>query len=60
LQNENSKKRNTVYISTKESTSFDTEVLFPFEGMEDTDTATQQLLSSSEDTDGSDTDGMTY
>jgi len=49
-----------VYISTKESTSFDTEVLFPFEGMEDTDTATQQLLSSSEDTDGSDTDGMTY
>ncbi|KYM78135.1 hypothetical protein ALC53_11424 [Atta colombica] len=56
INNENSKKRDTMYISTKESTSFDTEVLFPFEGMEDTDTATQQLLSSSENTDGSDTD----
>lgn len=49
-----------MYISTKESASFDTEVLFPFEGMEDIDAVSQQLLCSSEDTDGSDTDGMTY
>lgn len=56
INNENSRKKDTVYISTKESASFDTEVLFPFEGMEDTDAVSQQLLCSSEDTDGSDTD----
>jgi len=46
-----------LYIYTKESASLDTEALFPFEGMEDTDAANQQLLWSSEE--GSDTDGMT-
>jgi len=54
------RKKDPLYICTKESASFDTEVLFPFEGMEDTDIANQQLLCSSEDTDESDTDGITY
>jgi len=52
------RKKDPLYICTKESASFDTEVLFPFEGMEDTDIANQQLLCSSEDTDESDTDGI--
>lgn len=56
INNESSRKKDPLYICTKESASFDTEVLFPFEGMEDTDAASQQLLCSSEDTDGSDTD----
>jgi len=53
------KKKNQLYIniSTKES-SFDAEAMFPFEGIEDTDTANPQILWSSEE--GSDTDGMLY
>ncbi|XP_012539259.1 uncharacterized protein LOC118644154 [Monomorium pharaonis] len=54
INNESSRKNDPLYICTKESASFDTEALFPFEGMEDTDTAGQQLLWSSEE--GSDTD----
>lgn len=52
--NENTKKKNPVYICTKESASFDTEALFPFEGIEDTDAANQLHQWSSEE--GSDTD----
>lgn len=48
------KKKDALYICTKRSTSFDTEVLFPFEGMEDIHT-TDQSQSSEE---SSDTDGM--
>lgn len=50
---ESTKKKNSLCIS-KESASFDTETLFPFEGVEDTDSVQQTLLLSSED--GSDTD----
>ncbi|KAM0734194.1 hypothetical protein ACS0PU_011665 [Formica fusca] len=52
--NENTKKKNPLYICTKESASFDTEALFPFEGIEDTDAANQLHQWSSEE--GSDTD----
>ncbi|XP_011637217.1 uncharacterized protein LOC105427247 isoform X2 [Pogonomyrmex barbatus] len=52
--NEILRKKDPLYICTKESATFDTEALFPFEGMEDTDAANQQLLWSSEE--GSDTD----
>ncbi|KAL6428426.1 hypothetical protein ACFW04_008598 [Cataglyphis niger] len=52
--NENTKKKNPLYIYTKESASFDTEALFPFEGIEDTDAANQLHQWSSEE--GSDTD----
>ena len=51
--NENTKKKNPVYICTKESASFD-EALFPFEEIEDTDAANQLHQWSSEE--GSDTD----
>lgn len=51
------KKKNPQYISTKEPASFDTEAMFPFEGIEEPDTANPQNLSSEE---GSDTDGMIY
>ncbi|XP_024892781.1 uncharacterized protein LOC112468177 isoform X2 [Temnothorax curvispinosus] len=54
INNESSRKKDPLYICTKESASFDTEALFPFEGMEETDAASQQLLWSSEE--GSDTD----
>ncbi|XP_011704657.1 PREDICTED: uncharacterized protein LOC105459964 isoform X1 [Wasmannia auropunctata] len=56
INNKSSRKRDQLYICTKESSSFDTEVLFPFEEMENTDATSQQLLYSSEDTDGSDMD----
>lgn len=46
--------RKIEYIYTKEPTSFDTEALFPLEGMEDTLNADQ--VQSSEE--GSDTDGQ--
>lgn len=58
MQNENTKKKNPLYICTKELASFDTEALFPFEGIEDTDAANQLHQWSSEE--GSDTDGMIY
>ncbi|KAF3423136.1 hypothetical protein E2986_00660 [Frieseomelitta varia] len=45
-------KKDRIYIYTKEPTSFDTEALFPLEGMEDT-VNTDQVQSSEE---GSDTD----
>lgn len=57
MQNENTKKKNPVYICTKESASFD-EALFPFEEIEDTDAANQLHQWSSEE--GSDTDGTMY
>lgn len=47
-----------MYICTKESVSFDTEALFPFEGIEDTDATNQLHQWSSEE--GSDTDGTMY
>ncbi|XP_071561024.1 uncharacterized protein [Temnothorax nylanderi] len=54
INNESWRKKDPLYICTKESASFDTEALFPFEGMEETDAASQQLLWSWEE--GSDTD----
>ncbi|KYN02497.1 PREDICTED: uncharacterized protein LOC108774221 [Cyphomyrmex costatus] len=56
INDENSKKKDTMYMCTK--VNFDTEVLFHFEGMEDTDAGSQQLVCSSEDTDGSDNDDL--
>lgn len=58
MQNEDTKKKNSLYICTKESASFDSEALFPFEGIEDTDAANQLHQWSSEE--GSDTDGTMY
>lgn len=55
--NEDTKKKNSLYICTKESASFDSEALFPFEGIEDTDAANQLHQWSSEE--GSDTDDST-
>jgi len=53
------KKKNPLYIcAKKESASFDAETMFPFEGIEETDTANPQILWSSEE--GSDTDGTLY
>ncbi|XP_012224788.1 uncharacterized protein PRAS40 [Linepithema humile] len=52
--NKNMKKKNSQYICTKESASFDAEAMFPFEGIEEPDTANPQILWSSEE--GSDTD----
>ncbi|CAD1480628.1 unnamed protein product [Heterotrigona itama] len=52
LVNGNVDKKDRIYIYTKESTNFDTEALFPLEGMEDT-LNTDQVQSSEE---GSDTD----
>lgn len=52
------KKKNPQYICTKESTSFDEEAMFPFEGVEEPDLANPQILWSSEE--GSDTDGILY
>lgn len=54
INNESSRKKDPLYICNKESASFDTEALFPFEGIEDIDAAGQQLMWSSEE--GSDTD----
>lgn len=54
INNESSRKKDPLYNCTKESVSFDAEALFPFEGMENTDAGSQQLLWSSEE--GSDTD----
>ncbi|KAL0125431.1 hypothetical protein PUN28_004509 [Cardiocondyla obscurior] len=56
INNKNLKKKDPVYICTKESASFDTEALFPFEGIEDSTDAVNQQLWSSE---GSDTDDST-
>lgn len=54
FQNGSIDKKDRIYIYTKEPTSFDTEALFPLEGMEDT-LNTDQVQSSEE---GSDTDGQ--
>ncbi|KAH0946757.1 hypothetical protein HN011_006789 [Eciton burchellii] len=55
INKENStRKKNSFHICTKESISLDTETLFPFEGMEDTDTSKQSFLWFSEEE--SDTD----
>lgn len=53
LQNGNIDKKDKLYICTKDPTSFDTEALFPLEGVEDT-ISNDQVQSSEE---GSDTDG---
>ncbi|XP_077255996.1 proline-rich Akt substrate 40 kDa isoform X4 [Temnothorax americanus] len=56
VTNESSRKKDPLYICHEDAASFDTEALFPFEGMEETDAASQQLLWSSEE--GSDTDAF--
>ncbi|XP_076249303.1 proline-rich Akt substrate 40 kDa [Calliopsis andreniformis] len=53
LINGNIDKKDRLYIYTKETSSFDSETLFPLEGMEE-DTVTTDTIQSSED--GSDTD----
>lgn len=44
INRENNRKKNFHELGTKESLSFDSETLFPFEGIEDTDTGTQSCV----------------